>query len=171
MPSLILRSAWLQPGTSGITGRGVLLDYAEYAERKGIELKHFESTPIPLKALQEIATEIGVTFRSGDILFVRSGYCRAYEGMTAEEEPKISQRDSLDFIGVEAGEATLRWLWKNQFCAIAGDAPGFERAPIMGPHADLDYVLHHWCLANWGSMYNPNILLEGFSCLEVISVR
>lgn len=151
--------SWLKVG-GGIATRGVLLDYAEYAERKGISIDAFTSSDIPLSALEEIAKEIGVEFRSGDILFVRSGYVRAYEKLTAEEEPKICARETPDFIGVQSGEATCRWLWKNQFAAIAGDAPGFERTPIMGAHADQNYILHHWCLANWGMPLGEMFYLE-----------
>ena len=54
----------------------------------------------------QIAEEIGVSFRPGDILFIRSGYCKAYEALTPKEEPLIGQRASPEFIGLEAGEAT-----------------------------------------------------------------
>lgn len=151
---------WLKPGQAGICGRGVLLDYARWAERQGKRLSHFESSPILLSDLQEIVGEIGVIFRPGDILFVRSGYCKAYEALSATDEPAIAQRKLPEFIGVEAGETTCRWLWKNQFAAVASDTPGFERCPIFGPHADPNYVLHNWCLANWGMPIGELLYLE-----------
>lgn len=44
----------------------------------------------------------------------------------------------------------LKFLWDNQFAAVAGDAPGFERCPVIGDHVDRRYVLHEWLLAGWG---------------------
>jgi hypothetical protein len=66
------------------------------------------------------------------------------------EQLAISTRASPDFIGVEAGKETLRWLWDHEFSAVAGDAPSFERAPIAGPHANLEEILHQWLLGGWG---------------------
>jgi len=44
----------------------------------------------------------------------------------------------------------LRWIWDHQFSAVAGDSPSFERAPISGPHANQETILHEWLLAGWG---------------------
>jgi len=49
-------------------------------------------------------------------------------------------------IGVEPSEDILRWIWDNKFAAIAGDMPGFERAPDEGEEEPL----HQWLLAGWG---------------------
>lgn len=51
---------------------------------------------------------------------------------------------------MESSESTLKFLWENQFAAVAGDAPAFERSPVMGDHVDARYVLHEWLLAGWG---------------------
>ncbi|OJJ42851.1 hypothetical protein ASPZODRAFT_28933 [Penicilliopsis zonata CBS 506.65] len=134
----------------GITGRGVLLDYARWAEDKKIPLSALTSTTIPLTHLQSLVEEYGLTFRPGDILFIRSGFTAAYEQLDATQRRDLAYRPSPDFIGVEATEAMLRWLWSHQFAAVAGDAPSFERAPIRGPHADPAFNLHEWVLAGWG---------------------
>lgn len=152
----------------GIVGRGVLLDYAEWAERHSIKLEPFQSQPILLQHLQQIVEEQNIQLRPGDILFIRSGFTAAYESLSMEDQKALPLREQPNFIGVEAGEATLRWLWRHQFAAIASDSPSFERAPIAGPHANLDEMLHQWldissrsllfillltrsrCLAGWG---------------------
>ncbi|KIX00108.1 uncharacterized protein Z518_10245 [Rhinocladiella mackenziei CBS 650.93] len=101
-------SAWSKAG--GIAGRGVLLDWASWAERKKIPYSNFESSHIPLSGLQTIAAETDISFGPGDILFVRSGYTQSYNGLSSSERLAISQRSSPDFLGVQAGEETLRWL-------------------------------------------------------------
>jgi hypothetical protein len=147
----------------GIVGRGVLLDYADWAGNNSIELKPMESVPILLDHLKEIVNNHDIELRPGDILFIRSGFTAAYDNMTIEEQNALAERPSPDFAGVEANEETLRWLWHNQFAAIAGDAPSFERAPIAGPHANLDTMLHQWCLAGWGMPIGEMFDLEGLA--------
>jgi len=140
--------AWVKSG--GIVGRGVLIDYAEYAARHNIPIKAFESTIIPLETIKQIARENNITFRSGDILFVRSGLVAAYDKLTAEEEEAIANRSKFSFIGVESTEAMLRWLWENQFSAVAGDAVAFESLPMPEPQNGENFTLHEWLLAGWG---------------------
>lgn len=41
----------------------------------------------------------------------------------------------------------LRWLWENQFAAVASDTPSLEPAPIKH---EKGMTLHEWCLAGWG---------------------
>ncbi|KAL1970762.1 hypothetical protein VTN77DRAFT_2596 [Rasamsonia byssochlamydoides] len=150
--------AWVKRG--GIVGRGVLLDYADWAERHSIPIKPFESSIIPLATLKEIARENGIEFRQGDILFVRSGFTAAYEKLSVEEATALGRRESHDFIGVESGEETLRWLWENKFAAVAGDAVAFESSPVTGPQIPQDYSLHQWCLAGWGMPLGEMFNLE-----------
>lgn len=134
----------------GIVGRGVLIDYADWAETNGIPVEPFKSVPILLEHLQKIAHEQHIQFRPGDILFIRSGFTKAYDFLSIEEQKGLPGREAPDFAGVEAGKGTLRWLWEHQFAAIAGDAPAWERAPIAGKHANFDEMIHQWCLAGWG---------------------
>ncbi|KIW08442.1 uncharacterized protein PV09_01345 [Verruconis gallopava] len=133
----------------GVVGRGVLLDYVAHAEKHGLPITPFESRDIPISVIKDIAREQAVSFRPGDILFVRSGFVRAYEALSDAERAALAERPSPDFAGVQAGHDTLRWLWENQFSAVAGDAIAFERAPVSGPHAAQD-TLHQWLLAGWG---------------------
>lgn len=108
------------------------------------------SQPIPLADVKRIIAEQDIQLRPADILFIRSGFTAAYNKLSLEEQRTLSERESPDFIGLEAGRETLEWLWENQFAAVASDAPSFERAPIAGPHADLDHMLHQWLLGGWG---------------------
>ncbi|KAF2202795.1 hypothetical protein GQ43DRAFT_454883 [Delitschia confertaspora ATCC 74209] len=153
--------AWAESG--GIVGRGLLLDYASWAVEKSIKLNPFSATQIPLSQLQELIQERQITFRPGDILFIRVGFTAAYDALTEEGQVALSERPTANFSGVESSEATLRFLWDNQFAAVAGDAPSFERSPPVGPHADDRFVLHEWLLAGWGMPIGEMFDLERLS--------
>lgn len=147
----------------GITGRGVLLDYAEWATSKQIDVQPLQSTAITVESIKAIVKDYGIVFRPGDILFIRTGFTAAYNQLDGNQRKELPKRPSPDFIGVEATEEMLRWLWEHQFSAVAGDAPSFERAPIRGAHADSNYNLHEWILAGWGCPIGEMFDLERLS--------
>ncbi|KAJ0417694.1 hypothetical protein BJY00DRAFT_315642 [Aspergillus carlsbadensis] len=140
--------AW--SNTGGIVGRGLLIDYAAWADANSIPLTPFTSATIPLSSLQTILSETNTTPRPGDILFVRTGFTRAYNSLSPDEEAALASRPTPDFAGVENGERTLRWLWENQFAAIASDSPSFEPAPLVREGVPPEQTLHQWCLSGWG---------------------
>jgi hypothetical protein len=139
------------------------LDYATWSEEKGIKLTPFEPTQIPLAHLQDLIKDRNINFRFGDILLIRSGFTAAYNALSEDEKRAIPERPSADFSGIESSELTLRFLWENQFAAVAGDAPSFERGPITGPHADPRYILHEWLLGGWGMPIGEMFDLEKLS--------
>ncbi|KAI9926248.1 hypothetical protein ASPWEDRAFT_43597 [Aspergillus wentii DTO 134E9] len=147
----------------GITGRGVLLDYASWAESKNITVEALSSTAITIADIKQLVKDYNIDFHPGDILFVRTGFTAAYNKLSDEERKALANRPTPDFIGVEATEETLRWLWGHQFAAIAGDSTSFERAPIRGSHADPRYNLHEWVLAGWGCPIGELFDLERLS--------
>jgi kynurenine formamidase len=151
--------AWVKHG--GIVGRGVLIDYASWATKNSIPLSPFTTTKIPLSAIKQIVEENDIRFRPGDILFLRTGFTTAYDKLSADEELAISQRETPQFAGLESGEATLRWLWENQFAAVASDSPSFEPSPIAGPQGPPEFQLHQWLLAGWGMPIGEYFDLEG----------
>jgi hypothetical protein len=100
--------------------------------------------------LRAIIDETGVTFRSGDILFIRSGFTAAYNRLSATEREAFPDRNPGGLLGLEATQDSLRWLWETRFAAVAGDAMGFERGPATGPWNDPDVSIHQWALGGWG---------------------
>lgn len=135
---------WVENG--GIVGRGVLLDYVAWAEAKGKPIECFQTSSIPVSVLQEVAASQNTRFRPGDILFVRTGWTKAYEKLSTEECQQLASRIPPSLIGVESSEATLRWIWGQGFSAVAGDMPSFESWPCQ----NTDYWLHEWLLSGWG---------------------
>lgn len=122
-----------------------------------------QSEAITLEQLKQVIKYYNLDLRKGDILFIRSGFTAAYNNLSEKAREEIPQRPSPDFNGVEATEGMVRWLWEQQFAAVAGDAPSFERAPIRGSHADPNYNLHEWVLAGWGTPIGEMFDLERLS--------
>lgn len=128
-----------------------------------MSISALESQPITLDHIKGVIHDYKLSFRKGDILFIRSGFTAAYNRLNDEQQRELSQRPTPDFIGVEATEGMVRWLWDFQFAAVAGDAPSFERAPIRGNHADPEFNLHEWLLAGWGTPIGEMFDLEQLS--------
>ena len=137
---------WVENG--GIVGRGVLLDYQSWAESQGMTTNDFALTTHSIKPadLYAVAEVQGVSFQPGDILFVRSGYVKAFNSLSEKEAQKLVVTPNPPAIGLESSKETLRWIWDSQFAAVAGDHPSFEAWPCQ----DTEYLLHEWLLAGWG---------------------
>ncbi|KAI0385120.1 hypothetical protein F5Y04DRAFT_205476 [Hypomontagnella monticulosa] len=130
----------------GITGRGVLIDYASWADTKGIEYSAFSQHTIKLEDILEIARESKITFERGDVLLVRSSVTRDWETrMDTAAKKAYAASNSPKHAGVEANINVLRWIWDTGIAAVAGDALSFEVYPPLG-----DVFLHDWFLAGWG---------------------
>lgn len=127
-------------------GRGVLLDYAAWAEANNVQIDHFSTHVISASTLQEIAASQGTELKQGDILFIRSGWIRAFSQMSDEQAVALADIPSPPAIGLESSEQTLRWLWDTGFAAVAGDMPSMEAWPCQDPR----FWLHEWLLAGWG---------------------
>jgi hypothetical protein len=118
---------WSKRG--GIVGRGILIDYASWATEKNIPFNPMSSHRITLQDVKTIMKEKNIVPRAGDILIMRSGWIKWYEEHPQDERVKYISHGS-DWIGMEATEESLAWLWDNHFAAVAGDAIGFEVTPL-----------------------------------------
>lgn len=109
------------------TGRGVLIDYSTWAEKKGIKYSTFSTHQVRLQDILEIAKENNITFQKGDILFIRIGVTKEWDTvMTDAEKRNYSDNPQPEHAGVEATTDVLRWLWDTGFAAIASDAISWE---------------------------------------------
>ncbi|KAL1639525.1 hypothetical protein SLS58_007829 [Diplodia intermedia] len=132
---------------SAITGRGVLLDWRRWALDNGIRYSPFESHAIPLEQLQAVAIEQNVTFRTGDILLVRSGWTEEYRKLGERDKIALARRKDRRFVGVEASREMIKWHWDNGFAAVAGDTNAYEVWPPTKPDG---VALHEVFLSGWG---------------------
>ncbi|KAF2676529.1 hypothetical protein K458DRAFT_492388 [Lentithecium fluviatile CBS 122367] len=151
----------------GITTRGIVLDYPRWLERKGREkVNALEANCIQADELRGMLEETGVKTREGDLLLLRTGFTRDYEGLGEEERRKMAGK-SPEFLGVESSREVLEWIWESGFAAVAGDAPSFEMSPLVGSHNAPGGIwkgeaweqemqggglVHQWLLAGWGVM-------------------
>ena len=146
-------SAWVEKG--GITGRGVLLDYYGYAQSKQISydlIGDKADYAITVKDLQEVAKFQGTEIKTGDILFVRSGFWVGYNALDDNGKKNFGVQAPTVWVGVETSRKTARWLWDSGIVACAGDAPGWERIPqITAFEQGLEgHTLHEVMLSGWG---------------------
>ena len=154
----------------GICGRGVLLDYAAYAERKGIAYSALSDHSISLAVLKEIAQEQGLKFRRGDILFVRIGLTKEWDTrMSAADKMDYARSSNPQHAGVEGTEEMLRWIWDEGFAAVAGDAVSFEVYPPKKSYTRADgsveqgLFMHEYLIAGWGLAVGELFDLEELS--------
>jgi len=70
-------------------------------------------------------------------------------------------------IGVQASDASVRWLYEQHFSAVAGDAVAFEAWPPV-TSAKQGCCLHEWLLVQWGTPIGELWDLERLSemCIE-----
>ena len=97
----------------GLVGRGILLDYVRYAEKKGIKYEVMTRHQITVEAMEEMAAEQGVEFKPGDFLIVRSGFTKWYnQASQAERDQKITaSRTEISWTGVEGSKKSVEWIW------------------------------------------------------------
>ncbi|KAH6661163.1 hypothetical protein BKA67DRAFT_508869 [Truncatella angustata] len=129
----------------GITGRGVLIDYASWADKKHIKYSAFSQHSIKLSDVLAIASENNVVFKKGDILLIRSGFTREWDKMSPDAKKAYAASLLPKHAGLEASMEVLRWIWDAGFAAVAGDAVSFEVFPPLG-----QFTLHEYLIAGWG---------------------
>lgn len=134
---------WSKRG--GIVGRGVLIDYARYAASQGISYSATTRHEITVADIETIARAQNVELKPCDILIIRSGFVKWYNGASNEERIR-GARDGHEFIGVQGSRESVEWFWDHHFAAVAGDAIAFEAWPPRAP-----YRLHDHFLAMWGT--------------------
>ncbi|KAK8157380.1 hypothetical protein IWX90DRAFT_390772 [Phyllosticta citrichinensis] len=147
----------------GIAGRGVLIDYAAYAAKRGIQYSAFSPHAIKLADIRAVAAECGVVFEQGDVLFVRVGVMAEWEGMGREQKEAFGANEAPTFAGVEGTVDVLGWLWDTGFAAVAGDSVSWEVFPAK------DILLHEYLLAGWGMPIGEMFDLEALAatCREL----
>lgn len=133
--------AWTK---QGIVGRGVLIDFVSYAEKKGIRYDATGFYAVTLKVVLEIAKEVNIEFRAGDIIFLRTGFTHAFANTTIDARKAIMSRDPFEYPGMESTFGVLEWLWDTGIAAVAGDCPGFEAWPPS------EKIMHQILLSGFG---------------------
>ncbi|KAI0131918.1 hypothetical protein BJ170DRAFT_611720 [Xylariales sp. AK1849] len=143
-----------------LAGRGILIDYEAWAIEQSIEYTPFSTHAISLGAIQAIFEKTKVQPRMGDILFIRTGYVGKYLSLD-DGGKRALQAEKPAWPGLGQSEEMARWLWDNQFAAIASDTPAMECVPPI----DMTWQLHPILLAGWGTPIGELFDLEGLASL------
>ncbi|KAA8649554.1 hypothetical protein EYZ11_006611 [Aspergillus tanneri] len=154
---------WAQ---KGIAGRGILIDYASYADKKGIKFNSFTPHEVKLSEIQDIIKECNITIQKGDLLFMRVGITRDWDTkMSISEKTDYANKPTPELAGVEPTVDMLRWIWDSGFAAVAGDSIAFEVWPPRNP----EVMLHEYLLAGWGMPIGELFDLEALAemCKEL----
>ncbi|KAJ1021927.1 hypothetical protein NDA16_003689 [Ustilago loliicola] len=135
----------------GIVARGVLLNFAQYAERHAIADFHpVESFAITMAHIEAMIREQNVQLLPGDVLFIYQGFTQHHRFVyTDAERDKFAQHiatPSMPVASLEQSEALARFLWDNKISAIVSDNLSVERFPPL----DSDWILHDLLLSSWG---------------------
>ncbi|KAE9391696.1 hypothetical protein BT96DRAFT_300561 [Gymnopus androsaceus JB14] len=128
-----------------IVGRGVLLDFYAYAQAEGIAYQANDQYLLTAAQLDACAEAQGITFKQGDILFVRMGWVHWHEHAAPKERWDTLIADTRA-IGLRQDLEEVKWLWDHHFAAVACDAPAFEARPTI-----QEWNLHDYLLALWGT--------------------
>lgn len=145
----------------GIVGRGVLIDFAKWAQHKGINFDPFERYAITLDQIKEIAKFQNVEFQFGDILIIRTGWVNKYNDLLSQK--RISELEPTGHavphaIGIDQGDEMKFWLHDMYFSVVGGDQPAFEAWPSR-----TNDCLHEYLLACWGVLIGETLDLEDLS--------
>ncbi|KAF2101988.1 hypothetical protein NA57DRAFT_73428 [Rhizodiscina lignyota] len=142
----------------GVAGRGILIDYHAWAQKNNVEYDRVSQYAIPLDHVKTIIKEEKLEPRTGDILIIRTGFTEGYTKLDAAKKEEIAGRQS--YPGLTASVEVLKWLWENQFSAVAGDQPGFECIPPIDPDFGM---MHPMLLSGWGTSIGELFFLEELS--------
>ncbi|KAL2783610.1 hypothetical protein BJX66DRAFT_330521 [Aspergillus keveii] len=150
----------------GIAGRGILIDYALYAEEQGhssdatrdlrISFEQFEDC---LRWQNESSTS-PLEIRQGDIILLRTGFMRDYSKLSEEQERKIGTETPPRTPGMAQDTRLLKWLWDHSIAAVGGDSPSWECFPPVDPNG---FLFHEALIAGWGCPIAEYLWLEDLS--------
>jgi hypothetical protein len=137
--------AWAK---KGIIGRGILLDVYSWAQKSGKAYDPFTNHPITADDLLACAESQGTSFKTGDILLIRTGWLATYNALSTSErsERGTMPLDKHFYTGLDATESMKDLLYDNYFAAAATDNVNFE----VWPPESYESSLHACMLSMWG---------------------
>jgi kynurenine formamidase len=156
--------AWAK---NGIVGRGILLDVYAWAQAQKKEFDPFTTHPITVDDLHACVEAQGVSFQTGDIIVIRTGFTQKYKSLTPSERSQRSKFEMQEhtYAGLEASDSMKDFLYDNYFAAAASDTLGLE----VWPPTSIEESLHASMLSMWGMPIGELWDLEGLAekCKEL----
>jgi kynurenine formamidase len=125
----------------GIVGRGILLDVATYLASQGRPVDGSQRRDFTVAELEATRQVANLTFETGDILLIRTGWMEWYERADPETRASLAN-DSINRLktpGLSGGEDMAEYLWDSHISAVASDCPAVEAWPH---ELKVDQYLH-----------------------------
>jgi hypothetical protein len=144
----------------GIAGRGVLVDFARWAQQQGLAFDPGTRSEITAAQIEAAAQEQGVAFETGDILLVRTGWMAWYLSLGPHDRFLLAHQYPFQACGLRQGEESLRFIWDHHFAAVASDCPAFEAYPASDPEVGL---MHETIIGLWGMPIGEMFYLEALA--------
>lgn len=142
-----------QAAQKGIAGRGVLLDFAGWAEVKNISYSAFAGFGINSTHLDAIASWQGLPqnwSKPGDILLVRTGWTKQYLNLTSYSQEILPWDPNLGSVGMNCSDDLLAWLWEKKLALVGADNPAFESLPFDKTIGGVPRSMHQVFIGGWG---------------------
>ena len=79
---------------------------------------------VTLEEVKEIANECNITFKHGDIFFLRCGFTKTWESLTLEQKKEYrenTKKHKHAHSGLIQSEDVARFVWDNHIVALAGE--------------------------------------------------
>ncbi|KAE9384397.1 hypothetical protein BT96DRAFT_892486 [Gymnopus androsaceus JB14] len=150
----------------GIAGRGVLLDWAGWKESKNETYQAFVAELVTASDLDQVATWQGLDpsnfTKPGDWVIIRTGFMKQYYALDTSQQEMLPFRDDADaqWIGLEASEDTLRWVWEKKLSMVGSDNPAVESVPFNATILGENRALHEIFISGWGQSIVEFLNLE-----------
>jgi kynurenine formamidase len=118
-------------------------------------INHIQLRSITVDELDAVVEWQGMntsSFHPGDFLVVRTGFTKQYAALPPHEQMILPYREgeNATFLGVEASDKTLEWIWEKKISLVGADNPSFEMFPINGTVDGVSRSLHEVFLSGWG---------------------
>jgi len=110
----------------GLVARGVLLDLPAYWAAQGAEVDAFSERAVGADELRAVADAQRVSFATGDVLLVRTGWLSRYRAVGQLPNDHLTMPTC---VGLAADEGVAAFLWDNAFAALVADNPAVEVLP------------------------------------------
>lgn len=132
----------------GIVGRGVLLDIYTWSQSNGKSYNPFTTHHITATDLLACAKSQKLTFQTGDILLIRTGWLAHYFSLPPSQKTTQSKLplSAHKYAGLEASDSMKDFLHDHYFAAAACDNANFE----AWPPPSFQESLHASLLPLWG---------------------
>jgi hypothetical protein len=147
----------------GIAGRAVLLDVARERERQGRPLDLTTDDKITIEDLEAARKSAGITFETGDVWLIRTGWIGWYEQQDqATREALAADMMKMRLPGLACSEAMAEYIFDHHAASVAADSPTLESWPAPS-FTSPDGFLHHFLIGRFGMAIGELFVLDALA--------